>query len=415
VQTDPMGNQYVAGATTSMDFPTTAGSFQPVAAVPGWSLSPGGFIAKIAADGTLVYASYVPSLGVPALAVTASGEAYIGGTTGAGFPITETAPQPCFGGWTDGFVAHLDPQGAWRDATYLGDLFPNSTDRLAVAADGSISVLWNYGGRFSASQIRFGQPGWTAPACLSPDVLNAAMFFGLGTEGKVAPGELITLTGFGIGPRDGVVYQPALTAGLPPRELAGVRVLFDGQPAPLLYAQSRQVNAQVPFEVNGESLTSISLEYNGVQVGQVIMPVVFAFPGTFRQQLGISAQAAAWNEDGTVNSPANPASAGSLVTLWSTGLGPTDPPCATGGLDSDASSGLAPGVQVTLPVGGPAESAGSVPGLLCGIVQVTVRLPGDAPPGPYLIRLGVVKTVQTASGTSIVGAGNDVGATIAVK
>ena len=63
VQLDAAGNIYVAGQTTSLDFPTTAGSFQPAPLIPLWNLSPGGFIFKLAANSTTpVYSSYVPSL-----------------------------------------------------------------------------------------------------------------------------------------------------------------------------------------------------------------------------------------------------------------------------------------------------------------------------------------------------------------
>jgi hypothetical protein len=124
---DPTGTIYVAGVTASLDFPTTPGSFQPVALVPLWNnASPGGFLARLAADGgAILYSSYVITAdsgllqtGVASLLVTASGEAYISGLSGAGFPTTASAPQPCFGGPVDVFVAHVDPQGALADATY---------------------------------------------------------------------------------------------------------------------------------------------------------------------------------------------------------------------------------------------------------------------------------------------------------
>src|SRR6185437_8174733 len=38
------GSIYVSGATTSLDFPTTAGSFQPVPLVPAWNTSVVGFV-----------------------------------------------------------------------------------------------------------------------------------------------------------------------------------------------------------------------------------------------------------------------------------------------------------------------------------------------------------------------------------
>src|SRR5439155_17148900 len=130
VRTDSKGNIYLAGETTSLDFPATPGTFQPTPVVPLWNNSgPGGFIAVLTANGNaLVYSSYVMSLdrglhrGVTQLAVTASGEAYVAGVTWAGFPVTTSAPQICLDGsivheglTLDGanvFVAHLDPYGA---------------------------------------------------------------------------------------------------------------------------------------------------------------------------------------------------------------------------------------------------------------------------------------------------------------
>ena len=84
VQLDSAENIYVAGQTTSLDFPTTPGSFQPTPIVPMWnSASPGGFIVKLSADGSAVlYSSYVmtletPGQGVTALAVTEIGRAHV--------------------------------------------------------------------------------------------------------------------------------------------------------------------------------------------------------------------------------------------------------------------------------------------------------------------------------------------------
>src|SRR5690242_14670779 len=91
--------------------------------------------------------------------------------------------------------------------------------------------------------------GWSAAACLSPSALNAATFH---SEGWLSPGEFITLTGYAIGPDVGIAYEPD-AQGQPPRQLAGVQVFFDGQPAPILYAQSRQVNVLAPFELNGKT------------------------------------------------------------------------------------------------------------------------------------------------------------------
>ena len=428
IQLDSAENIYVAGQTTSLDFPTTPGTFQPTPVVPMWNNgTPGGFIFKLSAEGSaVVYSSYVTSLdspaqGVTALAVTASGEAYLGGSTGAGFPVTQSAPQICFGGSTDVFVAHLDLKGFLLDATYLGGPLNDTVETLALPGDGSIMLAGHpsdSSGLPTFSRIRFGGAGWSAPPCLSPDALNAATLRSVG--GGVSPGEFITLTGFGIGPDVGVAYQPD-AKGQPPRQLAGVQVFFDGLSAPVLYAQSRQLNAQVPFELSGKNSTNVLVQYNGAPQGPVSVPVVFGSPGIFRLNPGSSAQAAALNQDGTINSSSSPANAGSVVSLFGTGFGSTAPPCTTGELNvpGPASLNTGMGVAMEYPTAGgfagsyaPVSYAGSAPSLLCGVVQINMLVPANTQPGDFLLFPGLVMSPVPGSSTSIY---SPVGFTIAVK
>ena len=196
---------------------------------------------------SLKWASYVMSsdlgfrrtdatidVGVSALAVGPAGDIYIGGLTGPGFPVTPSAPVICFQGSihrANGFLAHLNSNGALIDATYLGNSVGSDVDSvggLLPLAGGSVLIAWHeFGGGF-LSKVQFGSGGWTAPACLSTDVLNSATLDG---SSGIAPGELITLTGFGIGPDIGVIYQPDAQGNVP-TQLGGVQVLFDGAPVP---------------------------------------------------------------------------------------------------------------------------------------------------------------------------------------
>jgi uncharacterized protein (TIGR03437 family) len=88
-------------------------------------------------------------------------------------------------------------------------------------------------------------------------------------------------------------------------------------------------------------------------------------------------QAAALNEDGSLNSVSNPAPRGSIVVLYGTGIGATVPPSVDGAL-----APLADIPKPALPVqvlfdraftdvyyGGPA------PGAVNGLVQINMRLP----------------------------------------
>jgi uncharacterized protein (TIGR03437 family) len=379
LQVDAAGSAYVAGSATSLDFPTTQGSFQPAPLVPAWAGSPLGFLAKIAPDGSLIeYATYIPA-STPRLALGPTGDLYLAALTGPGFPVTSSAPQPCVPGSFDDaggdVIAHFNPMGALLDATYAPE---DSGTALAVMADGSVLLA---GDRLS--QIRFGGAGWTAGSCMTLTVFNAATQI---AAYEMAAGELVTFFGAGIGPNVGAAASPDPTAGYP-TSLGGVEVLFDGVPGPVFYAQCGQVNAQAPFELNGQSTTNVTLRYGGSTFGPIPMELRFADPGLFRAQPGVSAQALALNPDGTLNSASNPASRGAVVTLFGNGFGPTVPACATGaasGSSSATPTALIPNLSVILG-GNPAQSAGGAPGLACGIIQIQMQIPTTSQIGPLIV------------------------------
>ena len=107
-------------------------------------------------------------------------------------------------------------------------------------------------------------------------VVNAASFL----SGAVAPGEIVTVYGTGL-----AGASPSLmdinSAGLVNRSLAGVRVLFDGLAAPVLYASAGQVNAIAPWGIAGKASTSVRAEYNGIQSAAVSVNVGAASPAVF--------------------------------------------------------------------------------------------------------------------------------------
>jgi uncharacterized protein (TIGR03437 family) len=423
IAVDGAGNIDVAGSTSSLDLPTTQGTMQASAIVPPWNnSSPAGFVAQFAPDGTsLKWASYVMSsdgafdVGVSAFGVGPTGDIYIGGRTGPGFPVTPSAPVICFQGSTNrtnGFLAHLNSKGVLLDATYLGN--SGGGDIIFVGAllplpDGTVLIGWRETPIGVVSRVQFGSGGWTAPACLSNDVLSSATLSG---SGGIAPGELVTLTGFGIGPDIGVVYQPDAQGNVP-TQLGGVQVLFDGVPAPILYAQSRQINAIAPVGSAVNGTRQVAVTYNNKRFGPAVAQTTFGSPGIFRLQIWQSAQAVAINEDGTLNGPTNPAARGSVVTVWGTGYGQTDPPCQSGGLNLPYAAPLSPGVSALIfnGVSAPVQYAGSAPTLVCGVVQANFRVPDNVAPGTF----SFWPWIQLADGNTTTQYQPQIGASIAVK
>jgi len=122
-------------------------------------------------------------------------------------------------------------------------------------------------------------------------------------------------------------------------------------------------------------------------VFSAVLPVVEAAPALFAS----GGHVAAINEDGTPNSAENPAPRGSIVTLFATGEGPTEPASEEG---RPAAPPLPrPILPVQLVIGvHPAEIlfAGSAPGLV-GVLQINARIPGGFLPAgllPVELRVG---------------------------
>src|SRR5579871_3270761 len=118
IAVDSQGNAYVAGDTTSTDFPTLG---------PAQSANRGNqdaFVAKISGSGTLVYSTYLGGNGsdrAAGIAVDSAGNAYVtGGTFSTNFPAVSPV-QSANGGGQDCFVTKLNAAGnSFVYSTYLG-------------------------------------------------------------------------------------------------------------------------------------------------------------------------------------------------------------------------------------------------------------------------------------------------------
>ena len=134
---DSQGNGYVAGVTSSPNFPL-------LNAVQSSLLgSLDAFVAKVSASGTLVYSTYLGGSGVDvgnAIAVDASGGAYVVGYSySTDLPVTANALQTANAGACDAFLAKLSAAGP--SLAYLSYLGGNSSDTAtAVALDTSGNV-----------------------------------------------------------------------------------------------------------------------------------------------------------------------------------------------------------------------------------------------------------------------------------
>lgn len=129
---DPAGNIYVTGLTSSSDFPTTAGAYQATYVSGPFTNS---FVSEFGPSGSIVYSTYLPAGQASAMAVNAAGNAFVTGSAAKEFPVTSGAFQTSEVG-ADTFVAEFNSTGsALVYATFLGG---NDIDTAsAIAVDSS--------------------------------------------------------------------------------------------------------------------------------------------------------------------------------------------------------------------------------------------------------------------------------------
>lgn len=146
VAVDAVGNAYVAGWTSSGNFPTTAGAWQPALGGP-LTLQSDGFVAKVAPDcRTAAYSTYVgaqlPDQLLEVAVDPATGEAVaVGWTVSSNFPVTGTAYRTTNSGSLDMIAVRLNAAGsAAVFSTYLGGLLEDLANAVAIASDGTVWI-----------------------------------------------------------------------------------------------------------------------------------------------------------------------------------------------------------------------------------------------------------------------------------
>jgi len=428
VAVDSTGSAYIAGFTSATNFPTAFAAQSQLAG------NTDGFLAKVNPAGSqLVYSTYLGGSGneqIYALAVDSALRAYVvGETLSVDFPVSVQQSQhfpatigalperfagaPClissaspFGNplfpvdCGDGFVTQFDREGNLSYSTYLSGSNTDSVNAIATngtdvwlagatrssdfptagatisdnrapglcveAASPSSSQSYPCDDGFIAN-LAFGAPSSTPPL--------RAVNFGSLIDEPVSPASLVTIFGDSIGPNAVTPLQLG-SDGRVATVLGGWQVFFDGVAAPLILAAPGQITAIVPNEVAREKHSVIGVQKQGVLTPALplIVPVNATAPAILTDDPSGIGQAAAVNQDGTANSVANPAQAGSILSLYVTGAGATAD--GDGAIATSANAGTA----VEVVVGNPYQTAtvlyaGPSPGNISALTQINVQLP----------------------------------------
>jgi uncharacterized protein (TIGR03437 family) len=212
----------------------------------------------------------------------------------------------------------------------------------------------------------------------------------------LSPGLIFSVFGTGLGPATPVGSQ-VLPDGTLSQSLGGVEVLVNGIPCPLLYVSQTQINAVAPYALFQKLAASVAVRNMGVLSDPVPVSVAVAAPGLFSEPPQGAGFGAILNQDQSVNTANNPAAKGSIITVFGTGEGQTNPP-GIDGLVTSSSLLPRPLLPVSVTIAGiPATDityAGAAPTFTAGALQINVRIPDGVPSGPVPVVLYVGNSVS---------------------
>jgi uncharacterized protein (TIGR03437 family) len=234
-------------------------------------------------------------------------------------------------------------------------------------------ALWSSGALWGQS------PSYSASSILN--TCNQA-------PGPYAPNSILTILGTGMAFSTQALTSADIAGGNLPTTLNGVEVMVDGSPAPLFYVSATQINFLMPpNQIAGQVTVWVVL--NSTAGPQVSLTLQDAAPALFPTPLTTDyAIAQDWPDYSSIT-PASPVAPGSIVILYATGLGvtqpypalPTEIPTVAGSIERIAD------FQVLLD-GTPLDPtrvlyAGICPGW-AGLYQINLVLPDDVSPNPEI-------------------------------
>ena len=421
------GTAWVTGATSSVNFPVTSGAIQKQ--YKGYINVPfdieqvtgDAFVTHLNSDGTaFLYSTFLGGaqndLGA-AVRIDPSGLVLVTGFTDSShFPVTANAAQKVWAGdglcsfgrlcgtqyfqFGDGFITAIDPAsttpvystfiGGGRDDTLLGMALDGSGGVWAGGSTHSTDVIASSGTVFQKANAGRDDALLVHISTISGPSLNAVANAASNATSAVSPGMIFVGYGSQIGP-DPLVGAALDSNGKLATSRSNTTITFDGVLSPIVYVSASQVAGVVPYSVAGKTSTQVIVTYNGKSTPPVTVPVVAAAPGLFSSNFSGTGPAVAFNQDGTLNSASNPAARGTVIVLYGTGEGLTNPPgadgtIAVGGALANPTLGCTGTVGV---IPGVVQYCGSVPGVVEGEFQVNLQTSSSTPTGPQPVAVSI--------------------------
>lgn len=227
-----------------------------------------------------------------------------------------------------------------------------------------------------------GQASRSDPVLSASGVTHAASL----AAGPVCPGAILSLFGTALA---GVQEAAPLSGGRLPIEHAGTGVVFGDRPGRVLFVSPTQVNAVVPFGIEGREVP-VFVVRDGQSSSVVRLEVMAAAPEVFTVDGSGVGLVVAARSDWTMVSRERPLAAGEVAALFGTGAGAMTPVPDDGSVIGNPLPRFVSTADVE--IGGRAAEVlyfGPAPGLVAGVFQLNIRVPGGLSAGDAQVRLRV--------------------------
>jgi uncharacterized protein (TIGR03437 family) len=239
-----------------------------------------------------------------------------------------------------------------------------------------------------------------APVYTAASIVNAAD----NQSGALAPNAIGTLYGANLAYSTAAAGQSSAESGLLPARLgtgeSETILLVSNIPAGLYYVSPGQINFLVP-PILPPGPTSVVVLTSGLYGPAISLTLAQAAPGLFQLDLQ---NAVATEVDGAVLSvltPSSPAKPGDIVSLWATGLGPTESVQLENYLQIPSSAApLIAGADLSILLDGSAVDpiaiayAGQAPGF-AGLYQINFTLPASTCQNPEIrLQMGSASSIK---------------------
>ena len=248
------------------------------------------------------------------------------------------------------------------------------TGTLTAPFTRTLAPLYSRRGIINLTVSGFTVLAWTYDEAVAPPRLSRVVSAADQSSG-LAPGSLMSILGSNLSPVNIATKELPL-----PTALGESCLTVNGLPVPVLFVSPAQINAQMPYNVDGN--VQLVLRTPGGVSDNFNLVVLPAAPAVFRSSVDPETATVVRIKNGELATISNPIHRNDQILVLLSGLGRTDP-AIDAGVPAPSDPAPLALIPASITLGGmevPVAFAGLIPGQV-GVYQIQATVPGNVPLG----------------------------------